>query len=320
MQQIADSLTPIHADAVVPFEIEGRDAVGRITRLDAVVDRILTRHAYPLPVARLLGQALALTALLGSIMKFEGIFTLQIKGDGPVSLLVCDFATPSGSDTSAAIGGMIRGMASFDADVLPDEDDPASAALLGEGYMALTIDQGSHTERYQGIVDLSGDSLDDCARHYFATSEQLPSEVASFCDRVDTDDGPRWRAGSLLVQHLPPGDSAAPDPESDDWAHVTSLMRTLTQTEALDRELSLQHLLYRLFHEDGVRVFAPAHLGLDCRCNRQKLEDVIRTFPKDDVNHMVVDGRITVTCQFCTTEYVFDPANLGPSSGAPEPR
>ncbi|RMF09451.1 MAG: hypothetical protein D6763_07785, partial [Alphaproteobacteria bacterium] len=154
--------------------------VGRITRLDTVVDTILSRHDYPTAVARLLGQALSLTALLGSIMKFEGVFTLQIKGNGPVSLLVCDFATPSGSDDSGAIGGVLRGVARFEAEKLPDGDALSLDELVGEGYMALTIDQGSHTERYQGIVELVGDSLDECARHYFATSEQLPSEVFFF--------------------------------------------------------------------------------------------------------------------------------------------
>ncbi len=205
MQHIAEPLIPVYADAVIPFEIRGRDVSGRITRLEAVVDTILGRHDYPAPVAGLLGQALALTALLGSIIKFEGIFTLQIKGDGPVSLLVCDFATPPGANESDAIGGVLRGVANFDAAKLPDGDAPSLRELVGEGYMALTIDQGGHSERYQGIVELTGETLDECARHYFTTSEQLPSEVVTVCEAVGSNGRQRWRAGSILIQHLPKG-------------------------------------------------------------------------------------------------------------------
>lgn len=325
MQHIAEPLTPVYTDAVVPFEVQGRDVAGRVTRIDSVVDTILGRHDYPVPIARVLGQALSLTALLGSIMKFEGVFTLQIKGDGPVSLLVCDFATPSGADGSHAIGGVLRGVANFSAEDIPDGKDLSLRDLLGDGYMALTIDQGGESERYQGIVELSGDNLDDCARHYFTTSEQLPSAVYSVCEPVGTNGSTRWRAGSVLIQHLPPAGAGSSlenhelDDETEDWQHTAALLHTIKAEEMLDSSLSLQDLLYRLYHEDGVRVFAPAHLALGCRCSREKLEDVIRTFSEDDVQHMVVDGKIAVTCQFCNTEYVFDPAEFGAdTSGAPE--
>jgi len=326
MQNIAETLNPIHSDAVVPFEVEGRDVSGRITRLDAVVNNILGHQDYPEAVAKLLGQALSITALLGSIMKFEGIFTFQIKGNGPVSLLVCDYATPKGADSADAIGGILRGMAKFDADQIPASETPSMKDLLGDGYLALTIDQGSHTDRYQGIVELTDDSLDDCARHYFMTSEQLPSEIVSSCERVIVDGSPQWRAASLMIQHLPPArdkieigtaDTAAGNREN--WAHAQALMQTITPEELLDTGLPLQDLVYRLYHEDGVRAYQPSHLGLGCRCSREKLEDVIRTFSDDDVAHMVVDGQITVQCQFCNTEYVFTPDEFGAgSSGAPE--
>jgi molecular chaperone Hsp33 len=326
MQNIVETLTPIHSDAVVPFEVEGRDVSGRITRLDAVANNILGHQNYPDAVAKLLGQALSITALLGSIMKFEGIFTFQIKGSGPVSLLVCDYATPKGADSADAIGGILRGMAKFDADQMPASETPTMKELLGDGYLALTIDQGSHTDRYQGIVELTGDSLDDCARHYFMTSEQLPSEIVSSCERVTVDGNKTWRAASLLIQHLPPArdkieigaiDKATANQEN--WAHARALIQTVTPEELLDTGLPLQDLVYRLYHEDGVRAYQSSHLGLGCRCSRKKLEDVIRTFSDDDVAHMVVDGQITVQCQFCNTEYVFSPDEFGVgSSGAPE--
>ena len=322
MQNFIETMAPIHSDAVVPFEVEGRDVSGRITRLDAVVNSILGHHDYPDAVARLLGQALSITALLGSIMKFEGIFTFQIKGNGPVSLLVCDYATPAGADSSGAIGGILRGMAKFDADRIPASETPSMKDLLGDSYLALTIDHGSHTDRYQGIVELTGDSLDDCARHYFMTSEQLPSEIVSSCERASVDGSLKWRAASLLVQHLPPasdkGEGTVPE-NRENWNHVRALLQTVTSEELLDSALPLQNLLYRLYHEDGVRVFRPSHLGLGCRCSRQKLEQVIRTFSDDDIAHMVVDGKITVQCQFCNTDYVFLPDAFGVStSGAPE--
>lgn len=323
MQHFAESLTPILFDAVIPFEVEGRDVAGRITRLDTVVDTILSRRDYPEPVARLLGEALAITALLGSIMKFEGVFTFQAKGDGPVSLLVCDFATPEGADQTDAIGGALRGMATFDTDKLPAGNGLSLKDLMGDGYLALTIDQGSHTDRYQGIVELAGDSLDASAAHYFQRSEQLPSALVTRCAPVQENGATRWRAGSILIQHLPPSKPGSQSPfekhdEPEDWAHATALMETVSPQELLSGSLPLQDLLYRLYHEDGVRAFPPAHLALGCRCSREKLENVIRTFPDDDVAHMVVDGKISVVCQFCNTEYTFDPAEFGVAPRAPD--
>lgn len=308
----ADSQT--YSDLVVPFAIEGRGVTGRLTRLDAVVDSILTRHDYPLPVSTLLGEALAITALLGSLMKFEGIFTLQAKGDGPVSLLICDFVTTPGSDGAISIGGTLRGYARFDAAALAAlGDGPLDLkTLMGEGYLAFTLDQGDYTDRYQGIVNLEGESLDDCARAYFQSSEQVAADIKTRCGLATGPQGMHWRAGSLLIRHLPAtGGDIAPvtlhteEERQENWTAARALMDTLRAHELLDPRLSLHDLLYRLYHEDGVRVFSSAHLTVGCRCSEQRLAEVIQSFEPGERADMAIDGEISAQCEFCKTEYRF---------------
>lgn len=313
----AESGDKVTTDVVVPFAIDARDVTGRVTRLSAVVDDILTRHDYPDPVSALLGQALAMTALLGSLMKSEGIFTLQAKGDGPVNLLVCDFVAAAGADGAISIGGILRGYARYDTEAVAglDPEDTDLQRLMGSGYLAFTLDQGEDTERYQGIVALEGQSLDDCARNYFESSEQVAAEIVSHCGKVTPDAGdPRWSAGSIMIRHLPAkGGEArhrAPEERAEDWAHARVLLSSLRRNELLDPGLPLHDLLFRLYHEDGVRVFSPAHLGLGCRCDRDRLENVIRTFTPEERAEMMVNGVISAICEFCKTEYVFDPADF----------
>lgn len=306
------AMTRVSADVVVPFTIEGRDVRGRITRLDAVSSDVIQRHGYPDAVSGLLGEALALTALLGSMLKFEGIFTLQASGDGAVKTLVTDFATASGADGKVSIGGTVRGYARFDANAIAQlGDGPYTlSALMGRGHLAMTLDQGRHTERYQGIVELDAGSLDNSARNYFINSEQLPSEVITRCRRVDTAQGPHWQAASLLLQHLPASgrqteSGGATDDAAENWQHARMLMQTITDDELLNPDLSLHETLFRLFHEDGVRVFEPAHITIGCRCNEERLRRVIATFSTTDQQDMAKDGLITATCEFCKTDYRF---------------
>lgn len=314
----ADAQT--YTDVVIPFAIEGRGATGRVTRLDAVVDTILTRHNYPRVVSTLLGEALAISALLGSLMKFEGIFTLQAKGDGPVSLLVCDFTTAAGSDGSVSIGGTLRGHASFDAERLTelDENQPHDLkALMGDGYLAFTLDQGDNTERYQGIVELAGESLDDCARAYFENSEQIASDIKTRCGLASGPSGMHWRASSTLIRHLPAvgGDithtkDVTDEERSENWQHVRAMLGSLRAEEMLDPRLSLHDVLYRLYHEDGVRVFAPAHITFGCRCSAERLETVIKSFTDEERNSIAQDGVIDASCEFCKTVYSFKLADF----------
>lgn len=302
------------SDLVVPFAIEGRGVTGRVTRLDAVVDTILTRHDYPRAVSTLLGEALAITALLGSLMKFEGIFTLQAKGNGPLSLLVCDFVTAPGADGAVSIGGTLRGYAKFDEAALATLGDGPQdlRTLMGDGYLAFTLDQGEFTDRYQGIVALEGESLDDCARTYFQNSEQIAADIKTRCGLATGPDGMHWRAGSLLLRHLPavggditPTTAHTEEERQENWDAARVMLRTLRAEELLDPKLSLHDLLYRLYHEDGVRVFSPAHLTFGCRCSADRLANVIRSFAADEREEMAVGGQIAAVCEFCKTEYVF---------------
>ncbi len=290
-------------DLVQPFQIDASGLRGRLVRLGPLLDKILTRHAYPEPVAGLLGEEIALAAALAGALKYDGVFTLQTKGDGPVHLLVADV-------TSA---GAVRGYAQFDAAKLAKAVAQGEVAgsvprLLGAGHLAFTDDQGEHTDRYQGIVELQGASLADCAHHYFRQSEQVEAGLKVAVARVaDAEGVTRWRGGSLMVQRLPDeGDAARREAAEDGWRRAVILMSSSTSAELVDAALAPEALLFRLFHEDGVRVYRPQDLAARCRCSRERVERVLRMLPVDELAEMKVAGRITVTCQFCSADYGFD--------------
>jgi len=312
-------------DTVLPFTVPDLDVRGRVVRLGPALDAILARHAYPEPVARLLAEAIALTALLGTSLKFDGRFTVQTRTDGPVSLLVVDFQTPDG----------IRAYASFDADAVARavaEGQATPADLLGRGHLAMTIDQGGDMKPYQGVVVLDRTGLEEVAHVWFGQSEQIPTRVRLAVAEVLTREpgaGARhaWRAGGMLVQFLPeseerrrtadlhPGDAPeGTEPhhvEPDDaWAEAEALAGTIEDVELTDPEVSAERLLYRLFHERGVRVFERQPVVERCRCSRERVAGMLAQFTAEQVHDMTVDGRITVTCEFCSTRYDFDPATL----------
>ncbi|MTI42727.1 Hsp33 family molecular chaperone [Roseibium hamelinense] len=308
-------------DAVRPFAVEGLDVRGRAVALGPVVGDILARHAYPKPVSRLLAEAIVLTSLLGTSLKFEGRFTLQTQTDGPVSMLVVDFSSPDA----------IRACATFDADKLAalPKDQVTPENLLGRGHLAMTIDQGKHMNRYQGLVELDGISMEEVARRYFARSEQIPTEVRLAVGELFTrqeGDGPAqtWIAGGVLIQFLPdapermkqpdldPGD--APEgtvlhslDEDDAWVEAKTLVETVKDVELTDPEVGVERLLFRLFHERGVRLFEPQPIADKCSCSREKVEGILTTFSDEERANMIVDGKISVTCEFCSTRYEFDP-------------
>ena len=290
-------------DFIQPFQIDASGLRGRLVRLGPLLHEILTRHAYPEPVAALLGEAIALAAALAGALKYDGVFTLQTKGDGPIHLLVADV-------TSA---GAVRGYAQFDPAKLAKAAAQGGAGgavprLLGAGYLAFTVDQGEHSDRYQGIVELQGASLADCAHHYFRQSEQVEAGLKVAVARVaDADGVKRWRGGSLMVQRLPPDEDAAAQQEAaeDGWRRAVILMSSSTSAELVDPALAPEALLLRLFHEDGVRVYRRHDLAARCRCSRERVETVLRMLPQDELAAMKVDGRITVTCQFCSAAYGF---------------
>jgi molecular chaperone Hsp33 len=304
---------PTPDDTIQPFQIDASGLRGRLVRLGPLLDEILTRHAYPEPVAALLGEAIALAAALAGALKYDGVFTLQTKGDGPVHLLVADV-------TSA---GAVRGYAQFDAAKLAKataQGDIGGSVprLLGAGHLAFTVDQGEHTDRYQGIVELQGASLAECAHHYFRQSEQVEAGLKVAVARVaDADGVKRWRGGSLMVQRLPDeGEAERREAAEDGWRRAVILMSSSTSAELVDPALAPEALLFRLFHEDGVRVYRRQDLAARCRCSRERVERVLRMLPADELAGMKVEGRITVTCQFCSAAYGFDDDDIHALAGS----
>lgn len=291
---------------VRPFAIEGMDVRGRAVRFGTVVDQILTAHDYPEAVATILGEMLTLTAMLGSMLKFTGIVTIQTKSDGPARMMVADYELRDDGI------GRLRGYADIDETKMAQYGkQPSFKGLIGSknGYMALTIDQGEDMDRYQGIVELQGETLSDVARNYFVNSEQTPTEIRLRCDRDTVTHN--WRAGGIMVQHLARGEAGRERilerDTKEEWNRASVLMHSVKTEELLNPQLDLDQLLYRLFNEDGVRVFDNVVVEHGCRCSRERLLTVIGQFSEDDIDHMTVDGKISVNCQFCNKTYDFTP-------------
>ncbi|MEY9343153.1 Hsp33 family molecular chaperone [Bradyrhizobium elkanii] len=335
----APSAVPVD-DAVLAFEVGALDLRGRLTRLGPALDEILHKHDYPAAVltrlgpaldeilhkhdypaavGKLLGEAIVLTTLLGSSVKFEGRFILQTRTDGPVSLLIVDFQAPD----------RLRAYARYDASRL--KNGQSSGELLGKGHLAMTIDQGSNTSRYQGLVALDGGGLEEAAHEYFLRSEQIPTRVRlAVGEEMRGGEGGklRWRAGGILLQFLPraperakqadlhPGDApegtaAHSVPDDDAWVEGQSLISTVEDVELIDPDLSGERLLYRLFHERGVRVFNPQTLRAQCSCSRDAVSSMLKSFAPNDRAEMVKDGKVVVTCEFCSSVYEFTPQEAG---------
>jgi molecular chaperone Hsp33 len=316
-------------DTILPFEVAALDLRGRVVRLGPAVDDILSRHEYPAPVSKLLGEAIALAALFGSSLKFDGRFILQTQGDGPVRMLVVDYMT----------GGRMRACARFDrkrVEAAIAAGQASGGELLGRGHLAMTIDQGGDMNRYQGLVALDGGGLERAAHEYFLRSEQIPTRVRlAVAEELRPGDGGakyRWRAGGILLQFLPkssermrmpdldPGD--APEgtriqavPEDDAWVEGRSLVETVEDIELIDPDVSTERLVYRLFHERGVRVFDSANIAAQCSCSRDNVEAMLKSFSQDDRDHMVEDGKIAVTCEFCNRVYDFEPSEVDAKEG-----
>jgi molecular chaperone Hsp33 len=287
-------------DFVSAFQIEGEPVRGRVARLGAVVDDILTRHEYPEPVANLLGEACALAALVGASLKFEGRLIIQAQGDGPVAYVVADYDTT----------GALRGYCRFDAERVAAASAgfarPGAKSLLGEGVFIMTLDQGADTERYQGVTPIEGETLALCAEHYFAQSEQTPTRVRLAVGQVQTDGPATWRAGGVILQDIAEDDARGPT--LDAWETAQALFETVGEDELIDPTLPSERLLYRLFHETGVRMFEPHGLRAFCRCSQDRIKGVLRSFPTEERAEMVeADGLIRVTCEYCSRVYELTP-------------
>ena len=302
-------------DRIVPFAVDALDVRGRVLRLGPALNAMLARHAYPEPVARAVGEAVLLTALLGSALKMDGRFQLQTRTDGAISMIIVDFDTPD----------RLRAFARFDAGRLGEAASPAG--LLGDGHLAFTIEPDGGA-RYQGVTALEGQGLEAAAHQYFRQSEQIPTFVRLAVAQQVTPQGSQWRAGGLLIQFLPssperqrqadlaPGDAppgAGSDEtrEDDAWVEARALAATLEDHELVDPALASEALLYRLFHESGVVAYDAQAVTEACRCSAERIETMLRNFSKRERSDMIgPDGRIGVTCEFCSVKREFDPAEF----------
>jgi molecular chaperone Hsp33 len=321
------------SDRILPFSVDALDARGRVVKLGASIHAVIGRHAYPEVVSRLLAEAAALTVLLGASLKIEGRFQLQTKSDGPVGMIVVDFRSPDS----------FRAYARFDDDKIASlpRDKQDGGSLMGKGHLALTIEpSGGERSRYQGLVALEGQGLEAVAHHYFTQSEQIPTRVRLAAGQIyvpgaDSRDK-LWSAGGMLVQFLPksgarprdldPGDAPAsyePPPvmEEDAWTEARMLADTIEDHELIDPMLSAERLLIRLFHERGVRAFAPTKVRESCQCSRRRIIAMLGSFTPDDRREMIADdGMIEVTCEFCSTRYHVAPEQVAQELPSAEAR
>ncbi|KQY75247.1 Hsp33 family molecular chaperone [Brevundimonas sp. Root1423] len=290
-------------DLAAAFQIEGWPVRGRLVRLGETIDAILSAHNYPEPVAALLGEACALAALVGSSLKFEGRLIVQAQGDGPVRYVVADYDTQ----------GHMRGYCRFDEAEVAEASQgfarPGARSLLGQGVFVMTLDRGPDFERTQGITPIEGESLSLAAEHYFQQSEQIPTKVRLSVGSITTDEGTGWRAGGALIQ-LIAGDDARGSTE-EAWDRSRAFFQTLGDDELLDPTITPETLLFRLFHEDGVRLEDARALVAQCRCSRDRIAGVLTSFKPEERAEMVeADGKIRVTCEYCATVYELEPEEI----------
>jgi molecular chaperone Hsp33 len=284
---------------VVPFFLPQRPVRGRLVRLGPLADALLARHDNHPVVTRLIGQALALAAGLSTALKFRGSFSLQAKGDGPVSMLLADC-----TDAGELRGHAITNREKLDV-LLAHDPSPSAEALLGTGFLAFTVDQGDEQNRHQGIVAIEGGSLAEMALHYFGTSEQLLCQIHLACEQAPSG----WRASALILEKV--AGVGGIDPELNDeaqnesWHTATTLAATLTDRELLDDDLPSDRLLYRLFHTEGVATDRARALSFGCRCSRARLASILEGFTAEDLDHMAIDDDIVMTCEFCNFDFRF---------------
>ncbi len=295
MYVVADGAVAPKNDFVLPFLLDGLELHGRIIRLGSAVDEIILAHDYPGPVAHLLAEALTLTAMLSSIFKYKGVLNLQIKGDGPVGLLVCD----------ATDGGQLRGYAKFDRTCLPTfwHEKSNAAQLLGEGYLAFTVERGPEKERYQGIVELGGRTLEQCAHHYFQQSVQYDAVLKLGVSRGRAK---TWRTGGIMLQCFPRKEPMLPNEKIDEeWKKHRDLVQKMQPSTLYQGCISPFTVLFELFDDDNIRVYEAKNLCAKCSCSKERVEFFLATLPNEEIESLKVNGKIVVTCEFCNLQTIF---------------
>ncbi|MCB2107216.1 MAG: Hsp33 family molecular chaperone HslO [Rhodobacteraceae bacterium] len=296
------------SDICQPFLVSGGAFRGRLVRFSAGADAILRRHADPEPVAELLGQALVAGIALSSGLKYDGIFTLQVQGNGPLHTLVTDVTSD----------GIVRGCAKFDEERLAkalSHGRPGNLLprLVGAGHLAFTVDQGPDTDRYQGIVELDTSNLADSVHHYFQQSEQVPSALRIAVAPPRPETGGRWRAAAMVLQRMPvePGDVVLSDDEQEDaWRTAVVLMGSVTDGELISDTVTSEQLIHRLFATIGWSPLPARRYVNGCRCSRERTERILASFPVEELKTFAEDGVVRMTCEFCRTDYGFTEAEL----------
>jgi len=296
-----------------PFQLETRVAQGRLVRLGETINKVLTAGNYPKEVAVLLGELQVIGGLMSGVLKFDGVLSIQIKGDGAITLLIVDVTSD----------GHMRGLAKFDLEKLKNLNGNLSSGpqqkvsrFLGNGFFSLTVDQGPDTEPYQGVVSLEGETLVECAEKYLNQSAQLDAALKVVVSEVEDKVGSTWRGGGVLLQKLPSAKVQNLAGQKDDldfeesWRRAVVFLSSCTNSELLNPHLHPHNLLFRLFSEDGVRVFEPSNLYMKCRCSRERIQNVLASFPRDEVDSMKVNGEVLVTCEFCNADYRFCQNNI----------
>lgn len=296
-------------DTCVSFFIDNGAYQGRLIRMSSVLDTIIGKHCYPRPVAAVVAESTVLAAMLASTLKYEGLFTLQTQSNGAVSMVVVDVTSE----------GKIRACASFDEEHLKQNQElrktsgeiEAAPHLMGKGHLAFTVDQGPNTELYQGIVDLQGKNLTECALRYFKQSEQIDTDLKLFLQAPEGESG-SWLAAGIMLQKMPlkGGNESSPEEMEEAWNEAKVFMESLTQDEVFDAELTSEQLLHRLFHTNNLSISKCKNYSFGCRCSREKLLQTLSTFSEDDINAMLENNKVTATCHFCSEKYVFDKGEL----------
>lgn len=277
-------------DISIPFLLPRFSLRGRLVRMQTLNDEILSQHDYPDPIAKVLTELLAASATLASLLKYQGVFTLQTKTSGPLNLVVIDVTHE----------GNVRGYAQFKPDEIMENDTFKN--LIGKGYLAFTVDQGLKTERYQGIVTLDHETLSHALEHYFHQSEQLETKIFITSEKIG--DG-SWKSAALLLQQMP-----AEKVNEEIWDYMESILITLSPKEFLDFSTPYETLLYRLFHEGDVTVFDPLLLRAKCRCSEERIKEFLTTISSDEIESLLENGHLKMTCEFCNHHYEFDRKDL----------
>ncbi|MCK0168762.1 Hsp33 family molecular chaperone HslO [Jannaschia sp. S6380] len=325
---MTDATTHLWDDTVLPFQLDASDIRGRVARLDGVLEDVLSQHDYPAQIEALVAEMALLTALIGQTIKLRWKLSLQVRGDGPARLLATDYYGPTAEGEPARI----RAWASFDAPRMEEMMQAGAQPfdLVGKGYFAILIDQGKGMTPYQGITPLAGGSLSACAETYFAQSEQIPTRFALAYGRSQSPgDDTWWRAGGVMLQHMPKASPFAKDGATgegglltaadildedagENWRRANILLDTTEELELIGPSVAPTDLLLRLFHDEGPRVFDPQPVRFGCSCSADKVRQSLSIYSAKDIAHMTTeDGRVTADCQFCGAHYEFDPATLG---------